>query len=89
MQEALGKADRHLGRFDMFSEYVPNLDLFIQMHVAKEPTKSSRIEDSRTEIEEAILPEEEIAMERRVGEMPCLSVPHGAGLGGLSWPTRL
>lgn len=65
VQEALSRADRHLGRLDMFSEYVPNLDLFIQMHVAKEATKSSRIEDTRTEIEEAILPEEEIAVERR------------------------
>lgn len=63
--EALSKADRHLGRLDMFSEYVPNLDLFIEMHVTKEATKSSRIEDTRTEIEEAILPEDEIAIERR------------------------
>lgn len=65
VQEALSKADRQLGRLDMFSEYIPNLDLFIQMHVTKEATKSSRIEDTRTEIEEAILPEEEIALERR------------------------
>lgn len=65
VQEALSRADRHLGRLDMFSEYVPNLDLFIQMHVTKEATKSSRIEDTRTEIDEAILPEEEIALERR------------------------
>jgi Fic family protein len=65
VQESLSMADRHLGRLDMFSEYVPNLDLFIQMHVAKEATKSSQIEDTRTEIEEAILPEEEIAIERR------------------------
>ncbi|MEM9079516.1 MAG: Fic family protein [Verrucomicrobiota bacterium] len=63
--EALSKADRHLGRLDMFSEYVPNLDLFVQMHVTKEATQSSKIEDTRTEIEEAILPEEEIAVERR------------------------
>lgn len=63
--EALSRADRQLGRLDMFSEYVPNLDLFVQMHVTKEATQSSRIEDTHTEIEEAILPEEEIAVERR------------------------
>jgi len=63
--EALSLADRQIGRLDMFSEYVPNLDLFVQMHVTKEATQSSRIEDTRTEIEEAVLPEEEVAVERR------------------------
>lgn len=62
---ALSKADRQIGRLDMFSQYVPDLDLFIEMHVTKEATESSRIEDTRTEIDEAILPEEEIALERR------------------------
>ncbi|MFO8027650.1 MAG: Fic/DOC family N-terminal domain-containing protein [Opitutales bacterium] len=45
--EALSRADRQLGRLDMFSEYVPNLDLFVRMHVTKEATESSRIEDTR------------------------------------------
>lgn len=65
IHESLSRADRQIGRLDMFSEYVPNLDLFVQMHVTKEATKSSRIEDTRTEIEEAILPIEEIALDRR------------------------
>ena len=63
--EALSKADRQIGRLDMFSEYIPDLDLFVRMHVTKEATLSSRIEDTRTEIEEAVLPEEEIAVDRR------------------------
>ena len=54
--ESLSKADRQLGRLDMFSEYVPNLDLFVRMHVTKEATESSRIEDTRTEMEEVVLP---------------------------------
>lgn len=63
--EALSRADRQLGRLDMFSEYAPNLDLFVRMHVTKEATESSRIEDTRTEMEEAVLPEDEIAEDRR------------------------
>jgi Fic family protein len=63
--EALSKADRQIGRLDMFSEFVLNLDLFVQMHVVKEATESSRIEDTQTQMEEAILPMEEIAEERR------------------------
>lgn len=63
--EALSRADRQLGRLDMFSEYVPDLNLFVRMHVTKEATESSRIEDTRTEMEEAVLPEEEILEERR------------------------
>lgn len=42
----LSKADRMLGRLDMYSEHVPNIDLFISMHVMKEATQSSKIEGS-------------------------------------------
>lgn len=63
--ESMSRADRHLGRLDSFSEYVPNLDLFVQMHVLKEASQSSRIEGTQTEIDEAVLPEEEVAVERR------------------------
>ena len=63
--DALSRADREIGRLDMFSRYVPDLDRFVRMHVAKEATGSSKIEDTVTEIDEAILPAEEIADERR------------------------
>ena len=47
----LSQADRQLGRLDMYSEYIPNIDLFISMHVLKEATKSSKIEGTKTNIE--------------------------------------
>jgi Fic family protein len=60
----LSKADRHLGRLDMHSEYV-DIDLFISMHIAKEATQSSKIEGTQTNIEETFLSKEEITYERR------------------------
>ncbi|MDX1406629.1 MAG: Fic family protein [Saprospiraceae bacterium] len=61
----LGQADRHLGRLDMFSEYVPNIDLFIGMHVLVEATQSSKIEGTQTRIGEALLREEDIPADRK------------------------
>jgi Fic family protein len=60
----LSKADRQLGRLDMYSEYV-NIDLFIRMHIAKEATQSSKIEGTQTNMKEAFLKKEEIAKEKR------------------------
>ena len=60
----LSKADRHLGRLDMYSEYV-NLDLYISMHIAKEATQSSKIEGTQTNMEDAFLSKEDVAYEKR------------------------
>lgn len=61
----LSHADRQLGRLDMYSEYIPNIDLFISMHVLKEATQSSKIEGTKTNIEEALLDREDISEEKR------------------------
>ena len=60
----LSKADRYLGRLDMYSEYV-NIDLYVRMHIAKEATQSSRIEGTQTNMEEAFLEKEEVSIEKR------------------------
>ncbi len=62
--QMLSIADRHLGRLDMYSEYV-NIDLFIRMHIAKEATQSSKIEGTQTNMEDAFLTKEEIVQEKR------------------------
>jgi Fic family protein len=60
----LSKADRFLGRLDMYSEYV-DIDLFIQMHIAKEATQSSKIEGTQTRIEEAFLNKADVQADKR------------------------
>ena len=63
--QLLGQADRQLGRLDMYSEYIPNLDLFISMHVLKEATQSSKIEGTQTKMEDALLEKEDVALDKR------------------------
>ena len=48
----------------MYSEYV-NIEMFIQMHIAKEATQSSKIEGTQTNIEDTFLEEKEVISEKR------------------------
>lgn len=61
----LSKADRMLGRLDMYSNHIPNIDLFIEMHILKEATQSTKIEGTQTNIEEAVMPEEYVPIDKR------------------------
>lgn len=61
----LSKADRMLGRLDMYSNHIPNIDLFIEMHILKEATQSTRIEGTQTNMEEALMPEEHVPLDKR------------------------
>ncbi len=61
----LAEANRKLGSLDTFALQVPDIDIFIEMHIAKEAAKSSRIEGTQTEIEEVIKKESDITPERK------------------------
>src|SRR3569833_294602 len=63
--QLLGHAERELGRLDMFSKYVPNINMFIQMHVAKEATQSSKIEGTQTNIEDVFMNKDDIPPDKR------------------------
>jgi Fic family protein len=61
----LEKASAQLGQLNSFAQLVPNIDLFIHIHVTKEAFISSRIEGTQTTLDEALLSEEDIVPERR------------------------
>lgn len=65
INKLLEKAAIKLGELNSFSRLVPNIDLFILLHVTKEAVVSSRIEGTRTKMDEALLPIEEIKPERQ------------------------
>lgn len=61
----LERASVRLGELNSFARLVPNIDMFIQLHVTKEAVISSRIEGTQTTMDEALLPLEELKEERK------------------------
>ena len=61
----LAEANRKIGALDAFSSHIPDIDIFIEMHITKEATQSSKTEGTRTELEEAIKTSSEIVPERK------------------------
>ena len=61
----LERATKALGELNAFSLIVPDIDLFIQMHITKEAQTSSKIEARKLSLTKALMPEDQIQPEKR------------------------
>ncbi len=65
LDKLLAEANRQIGELNAYSQLIPNVDLYIKMHVKIEANKSSRIEGTRTTVEEDLLDITDISPEKR------------------------
>ncbi len=60
VNKLLAESNRLIGELNAFSQIIPDVEFFITMHILKEATTSNKIEGTKTNMEEALIKEEDI-----------------------------
>lgn len=61
----LAGANKELGGLNTYSELIPDIDIYIRMHIQTEANKSNKIEGTNTSIEEDMMSREDVLPEKR------------------------
>lgn len=69
MVALLSKAHNNLGRLDMMSEFIPDLNLFLSAYVRKEALLSNQIEGTQATLEDVLNPTIDIAVNLEVNDV--------------------
>lgn len=65
LNKLIFQATLELGNLNGFAEQIPNIDIYIKMHVKVEANKSSKMEGTRTTIDEELLEKYDVDPEKR------------------------
>jgi len=65
LNKLIENAPFELGQLNSFAKLVPNVDLFIHLHITKEAVVSSKIEGTQTHFDKAFLQIENVTPERK------------------------
>lgn len=65
LNKLLADANLQLGKLNGFAQQIPNIDIYIKMHVKVEANKSSKIEGTKTTIDEDLLDMLDVDPEKR------------------------
>lgn len=61
----LEKANLELGKLESFSNFIPDIDFFISMHIGKEAIQSSKIEGTKTLFDDLFFDNEDVTLEQK------------------------
>ncbi len=77
----LEQANMSLGSLDSYSDLIPNIDVYIRLHLKTEAHKSSKIEGTKTTIEEDVMKVDDVSPEKKDDRIEVENYIHAINFG--------